>query len=274
MTSVSDASKPREGTVPAAAPLADLPPVPNAGPAPLVRGAARKRAAVASAVAQEPSLATQVAESTAVRAAAIRQATGTASASRTSGSLEPPRVGDAIRRLRQERQLSLDQLARVSGVSKSMLSQIERNLANPTVSVVWRLSNALQIGIEELLGGEAPAPAGVSLVHAHETPTIGSRDGQCRLRILGPLDLAGRFEWYELSIQPGGALESEPHEPGTREHLTVLHGSLEVQSGAALERARLGETARYAADVRHAIRNPGKTPASALLVMEMPRGGS
>lgn len=270
MTSVSDVSKSREGKEQGAAPLGALPVVDVAEAPAAVRAPGRKRAAAVA----EPdalSMAAQVAESTAARSAAGRQASG---ATRASAALEPPRVGDAIRRLRQERQLSLDQLARVSGVSKSMLSQIERNLANPTVSVVWRLSNALQIGIEELLGGEAPAPAGVSLVHAHETPTIGSRDGQCRLRILGPLDLAGRFEWYELSIQPGGALESEPHEPGTREHLTVLHGTLEVQSGAALERARMGETARYAADVRHAIRNPGKTPASALLVMEMPRGGN
>ena len=59
---------------------------------------------------------------------------------------EPPRVGDMLAALRQARALSLDELSRLAGVSKSMLSQIERAQANPTVAVVWRLANALGAG--------------------------------------------------------------------------------------------------------------------------------
>lgn len=90
------------------------------------------------------------------------------------------------------------------------------------------------------------------------------------LRILGPLDLVGSFEWYELTIEPGGALESEPHSLGSTEHLTVLHGMLEVESGAHSQHVRHGETVRYPADTRHAIRNHGKTRAVALLVVINP----
>jgi len=182
--------------------------------------------------------------------------------------LEPPRVGQTLAALRQQRSLSLDELSRQAGVSKSMLSQIERNQANPTVAVVWRLANALGVPLTELLAGGGPqeAPA-IATVPAHATPMLSSPDGLCSLRILGPIELAGQFEWYELAVRPGGTLASEPHEPGSREHLSVLEGTLEVQAGEVLTRLKHGETARYAVDQAHAIRNPMKTTAKALLVV-------
>jgi transcriptional regulator with XRE-family HTH domain len=180
---------------------------------------------------------------------------------------EPPRVGSTLAALRTARALSLEELSRQAGVSKSMLSQIERNQANPTVAVVWRLANALGVPMHELLGGAKPDAPAIATVAAHATPALRSPDGRCELRILGPIELAGQFEWYELSVQPGGALESQAHEPGSREHLSVLSGSLEVQAGAESTRLKAGETARYAVDLPHAIRNPGKSAASALLVV-------
>ncbi|TDP74815.1 helix-turn-helix domain-containing protein [Roseateles toxinivorans] len=182
-------------------------------------------------------------------------------------ALEPPRVGATLQAMRQGQGLSLDELSRRAGVSKSMLSQIERNQANPTVAVVWRLANALRVELSELLGGERPAAPAIETVAAHATPSMSSPDGLCQLRILGPIDLAGQFEWYELTVQPGGALESAAHEPGSREHLSVLSGSLEVSAAASVQRLKAGETARYGADGAHAIRNTGKTVATALLVV-------
>jgi XRE family transcriptional regulator, regulator of sulfur utilization len=180
---------------------------------------------------------------------------------------QPPRVGAALAALRQSRGLSLDELSRLAGVSKSMLSQIERHQANPTVAVVWRLATALGVGVGELLGGERPPAPLLATVPAHATPTLASPDGKCELRILGPIELAGQFEWYALAVQPGGTLASQPHEPGSREHLSVLSGALEVQAGTESSRVRHGETARYAADTAHRIHNPGRAVAQALLVV-------
>lgn len=182
-------------------------------------------------------------------------------------ALEPPRVGATLQAMRQGQGLSLDELSRRAGVSKSMLSQIERNQANPTVAVVWRLANALRVELSELLGGVRPAAPAIETVAAHATPSMSSPDGLCQLRILGPIDLAGQFEWYELTVQPGGALESAAHEPGSREHLSVLTGSLEVSAAGSVQKLKAGETARYAVDGPHAIRNTGKTVATALLVV-------
>jgi transcriptional regulator with XRE-family HTH domain len=180
---------------------------------------------------------------------------------------EPPRVGAQLAALRQRHGLSLDELSRRAGVSKSMLSQIERAQANPTVAVVWRLANALGVEMAELLGTERSSAPAIDVVPAHALPGLASPDGLCRLRILGPIDLAGRFEWYELSVQPGGVLDSQGHEAGSREHLSVLGGSLEVSAHGTTQKLRVGETARYAVDVPHVIRNPGKQPATALLVV-------
>lgn len=194
-------------------------------------------------------------------------------ATRTSKvvTAEPPRVGDRLAQLRQARGMSLDVLSRQAGVSKSMLSQIERAQANPTVAVVWRLANALGVEIGSLLDNipRLPAPV-ISVVHAHGTPSLRSPDGLCELRILGPIDLAGHFEWYTLAIQPGGVLESSAHEHGTLEHLTLITGSMEVHTGGEQRRVRQGETARYAVDREHAIRNPTKSAATALLVVLQP----
>ncbi len=183
---------------------------------------------------------------------------------------QPPRVGAALAGLRRQRHLSLDDVSRQAGVSKSMLSQIERGQANPTVAVVWRLATALGVALADLLGEERPAEPLLSTVAAHDTPLLASPDGKCELRILGPIDLAGRFEWYQLTVQAGGALDSRAHEPGSREHLTVHSGALEVRAGAESTRLRAGETARYAVDVPHRIHNPGKTAAQALLVVIHP----
>lgn len=185
---------------------------------------------------------------------------------------EPPRVGDTLATLRQAQALSLDELSRKAGVSKSMLSQIERAQANPTVAVVWRLANALGVPIAELLGSAPAAPAApaIAWVPTQATPSLRSADGLCELRILGPVEMAGQFEWYELRLQPGGVLDSQPHEPGTREHLTVASASMELRAGEAVQKLKVGETARYPADCVHSIRNIGKAPASAWLVVIHP----
>ncbi len=71
-----------------------------------------------------------------------------------------------------------------------MLSQIERNQANPTVALVWRLANALGVGINDLLEGNRPRTPQLLVVPAHAIPSLKSPDGKCELRILGPLESA------------------------------------------------------------------------------------
>ncbi|MEC5218442.1 transcriptional regulator with XRE-family HTH domain [Actimicrobium sp. GrIS 1.19] len=179
----------------------------------------------------------------------------------------PPEVGATLQRMRLDRGLTLEDLSRAAGVSKSMLSQIEREKANPTIAVAWRLANALGIGIGELLSTEARPVETIRILEPHETPTLSGDHAGYVLRILGPMSLAGKYEWYELTLSAGGELVSAPHDPGTTEHLTVLHGAIEVEVEDHKRKLKLGGTARYEADKAHAIRNAGKTEAKALLVV-------
>ncbi|AKU21138.1 helix-turn-helix domain-containing protein [Massilia sp. NR 4-1] len=179
----------------------------------------------------------------------------------------PPEVGAALQRLRLARGLTLEDLSRIAGVSKSMLSQIEREKANPTIAITWRLANALGVAIGELLADVEKNVETIRVLDAHETPTLPGAHAGYILRILGPMELAGKYEWYELTLAPGGELASQAHDPGTHEHLTLLHGSMELEVGNAKKKIKLGSTARYPADQQHAIRNLGKTEAKALLVV-------
>ncbi|NHZ32723.1 helix-turn-helix domain-containing protein [Massilia rubra] len=179
----------------------------------------------------------------------------------------PPEVGATLQRLRLARGLTLEDLSRIAGVSKSMLSQIEREKANPTIAITWRLANALGVAIGELLSSDTRPVETIRVVDAHETPTLPGAHAGYVLRILGPMDLAGKYEWYELTLAPGGELASQAHDPGTSEHMTVLHGTMELEVGSDKKKIKLGGTARYPADQNHVIRNVGKTEAKALLVV-------
>lgn len=180
-----------------------------------------------------------------------------------------PKIGPAILQGRKARKLTLEQLAVKSGVSKSMLSQIERGEANPTFAVVWSLTKALDIDFSELVGGSVSAGGKerVEVTTAANTPEIRSEDGMCRLRILSSPHLAGATEWYSLEIDPGGELSSSPHAAGTSEHFTALSDGLEVKSGNDSVHINAGETARYRADVDHKIRNIGSDIARGFLVV-------
>ena len=181
-------------------------------------------------------------------------------------SAAPPRVGEQIQRLRMDRKMTLDDLSRAAGVSKSMLSEIERDKANPTIAVAWRLTNALGVSLDQLFAAQK-TPETVVVAGPHDIPTLDGREAKYQLRVWGPIELAGKFEWYELTLQAGGALVSNAHEPGTREHLTVLQGSIEVEVNGVAKRLKAADTARYVADVPHAVRNAGKSEARALLVV-------
>ena len=184
-----------------------------------------------------------------------------------------PDVGQKIKALRAERKLTLDGLAKASGVSKSMLSQIERGLTNPTLATVWSLTQSLGIDISSLLGepeGGADKTPALEIVKSYQTPEIQSADGKCTLRILGPIDLVSHTEWYDMRLEAGGRLASEGHGGGTVEHLTVLEGSLWVKNGGARRQLEAGDTARYEADVPHVIENRSDAPARALMMVITP----
>lgn len=175
-------------------------------------------------------------------------------------------LGRRVRQLRSARGWSLDALAGASGVSRSMLSQIERERANPTLAVTLRIARAFGMSLGDLLETPEASPA-VSVIRAEDRAYHYRSDKLCRLRTLSPLNLEKDVEFYELVLQPGGALRSAPHFEGTREFLTVVRGEVRAESGKDAELLHPGDSASYRADVPHAIVNVGRTEAQMYLVV-------
>ena len=179
-----------------------------------------------------------------------------------------PEIGSRLQVLRKQQGLSLDDLAATSRISRSMLSQVERGLANPTFATLWALTSALGVDISQLIGAAtSESEQAVEVVEAHNIPRIQSADGHCTLAILSPPETTGDAEWYMLEIEPGASLTSQPHAPGCREHLSVLAGEALVISAEVQARAGAGATLRYRADVPHSISNTGAARLQALLVV-------
>ncbi|GLK81170.1 helix-turn-helix domain-containing protein [Methylopila turkensis] len=177
-------------------------------------------------------------------------------------------LGKTIQRLRKAYNLSLSELAEQSGVAKSIISQIERNETNPTLATIWRLSQALDVSIERVLAAGEDAPFIEKLSRA-DTPALVSEDGKVRLSIIGWIKTVEWLQWYDLTAEPSGALESDAHQRGSIECLSVLSGEAEIEVAGHVERVRAGETLRYRCDRPHVIRNAGPEPLRATMVCIM-----
>ena len=175
------------------------------------------------------------------------------------------RLGERVHHLRVRRGWSLESLAGASGVSRSMLSQIERDRTNPTLAVAFRIAQAFDMTLGELV--ESPgATSSINIIRADDHAYQYRSDENSRIRTLSPLNLEKDVEFYEVRLQSGGALRSAAHFEGTREFLTVQKGQVRVESGADGEVLREGDSASYRADLPHAIVNAGKREAVLFLV--------
>ncbi|RBP14416.1 XRE family transcriptional regulator [Roseiarcus fermentans] len=174
-------------------------------------------------------------------------------------------LGLAVLRLRKSYGLSLADLSTQSGVAKSIISQIERNETNPTLTTIWRLARALDVTIQSMLTGGDDGPF-IEHLSRGATPIFVSDDGLCRLAVTGWLKTVDWLQWYDFQADPGGVLESAAHARGSVECLSVMEGELEVDVGGTVDQVRAGETLRYRCDRPHLIRNTSDKPAHATMV--------
>lgn len=174
-------------------------------------------------------------------------------------------LGKTIQRLRKAYNLSLSELAEQSGVAKSIISQIERNETNPTLATIWRLSQALDVSIDRVLASAEEEPF-IDKSTRMDTPVLVSDDGKMRLTIIGWMKTVEWLQWYNLESEPGGILDSEAHQRGSVECLSVLNGTFEIDVAGLTQVAQTGETLRYRCDRPHKIRCISDVPGHATMV--------
>ena len=165
-------------------------------------------------------------------------------------------LAERLKQYRKVRQWTLEQLADNSGVSRSMLSQIERNKANPTLGVACRIAQALDISIAELVEEPWIQPT-IEVIRGNDSDNVMRDDDNGHVQMLSPPS-SETTEFYRLTLPLAAQLNSKPHFRGTREILTVHRGKVEVISGNDSAQLNEGDTAYYQADQNHRIINRGE----------------
>ena len=173
-------------------------------------------------------------------------------------------VAQNLKRIREERNLSLDKLAELSGVSKSMLGQIERGASSPTISTVWKISNGLKMSFTSLLNRPQ---SDTTVIQKKNIKPLLEDNGKYRLYPLFSLEEGRPFEIYVIEIDAGGHLDAEAHPAGTQEIITVFSGILTVIVNNEEFHVDEGNSIRFRADQPHGYQNPGEQMAISNLVI-------
>jgi XRE family transcriptional regulator, regulator of sulfur utilization len=179
------------------------------------------------------------------------------------------RVAEALRRFRRDRDLSLDDLSRRSGVSRAALSQIEGGRTNPTLAVLWKVAVGLEIPFHDLLGSQQENA--VLVLRAGDALPLRSTDARTESRLLSPGGARSDTEVYELRLLPKALHKSDPHAQGTAETLVVLTGALRLGAGRATFDLGPGDSVFFRADVEHFYENRGTREARCINVIHYAR---
>ncbi|WP_310529937.1 XRE family transcriptional regulator [Nocardioides sp.] len=162
-------------------------------------------------------------------------------------------IGATVRAQRHARNLTLDQLALTTGVSRRMLINVEQGRANPSVATLLRISDALGIGLPALVSVPRPKPVKVT-PNGHGAVLWTGPGGGRGVLVAGtePPDVLELWDW---TLAPGDEHDSEPHAPGTRELLQVHEGHVTLDVADETVTLEPGDSVAFAGDVTHRYAN-------------------
>lgn len=163
-------------------------------------------------------------------------------------------VAENVKAIRTKKRLTLDAAAALTGVSRSMLAQIEKGEVNPTISVLWKIANGYKVSFTSLVENGQQE---VAVLRQAETKPLAEDEGRYVNYPLFPFDDEHLFETYRIHIKPGGQLSAQPHLEGSEEYITVFAGQLRITVDGQDYELSMGDSIRFHADVAHAYQNPG-----------------
>ena len=180
-----------------------------------------------------------------------------------------------MRGLRKGLRMTLDELARRSGVSRAMLSKIERGETSPTLVVAARVAGALGIGLSELVGAPSDRKRAVVTRRAERVVFRDEKSGFVRELVSPPFENR-RFELVRHVLPVGAETGTLPPYPtGVEKQLVVDAGRLRVDLGDESFELAKGDGLFFEADVEHQFANAGRTECRYYLVVTAaPRGGA
>ena len=179
----------------------------------------------------------------------------------------PEVIGQRVRQERQAQRWTLDRLAEVSGVSRRMLISIEQGVANPSIGILLKISDALGVGLAALV--EQPRQASFTVTRRGAGPVLWSGEHGGRAVLVASTAPPQVVELWDWTLGPGERYAHDGHAAGTRELLHVLEGEVAVEIAADTVTLQPGDAVSFAGDVPHAYGNPGGAPSRfALSVFE------
>jgi transcriptional regulator with XRE-family HTH domain len=186
----------------------------------------------------------------------------------TSQSTLSMAIGVRVREQRTRRGWTLDHLASTSTLSRRMLINVEQGTANPSVGTLLKLSEALGIGLPELV--EPPTTSGMKVTRSGEGALLWSGEAGGRgvlVASVGPPDVVELWDW---SLGAHDDHSSPGHTTGTQELLQVLEGSIEVDVNGERHQLTAGDALNFPGDLPHAYSNPHQIPARFTLTVFEP----
>ncbi len=161
-------------------------------------------------------------------------------------------VGHNLHKLRKSRGLSLDKVAALTAVSKSMLGQIERAESNPTISTIWKIANGLKVSFTSLIKQEKPE---VYLVHKNNIAPLTEDNDKYRVYPIFPYEEDRHFEIYQVEMDPGAKFIGPSHGKGSREYITVFAGQISIETNGKIYTVDNGSSISFNTDQDHVYEN-------------------
>jgi transcriptional regulator with XRE-family HTH domain len=177
------------------------------------------------------------------------------------------RLGERVRALRRERGLTLEVLARRSGVSRAMISKLERGEKSPTLVVAAKVAEGLGLSLSRLVGVEERRE--VVVVPKERRMVVRDPDTGFERQLLSP-SFGGRGIEFIKNVVPGGSGSGEfpPHRRGVEEYVVVERGRLRAILGGEEYLLEEGDALYFEADVPHRFDNAGDEECSYYLVID------
>ncbi|WHY17566.1 XRE family transcriptional regulator [Paenibacillus sp. G2S3] len=176
-------------------------------------------------------------------------------------------IAENIKKIRKSKDLSLEKVAELTGVSKTMIGQIERGESTPTITTLWKIANGLKISFSALI--DYPKPD-TSVILRSEIQPLLEDNGKYRVYPSFPFDESKRFEGYTVEIDKGGYLDANSHMEGTEELITVFDGELSLRVNDNEYLLKSGDSITFKADKPHVYFNPGHTLTRLSMILYYP----
>ena len=161
-------------------------------------------------------------------------------------------IGNKLKDIRNKRNLSLDEVTKLTGVSKAMLGQIERGQSNPTVSTLWKIATGLKVSFSLFIDENQDD---LKVIYQNDISPIIEDNNRMRLYPIFPFDANKGFEIFTIELEPGCNHISTPHNDGVEEYIIVTEGQIEININDKKFILQKGNSIRFMANKPHTYKN-------------------